>query len=153
MKHLAVFILICLPVIVKAQYQQSDSTISVQGVFITKETPEQINFSFTIRYESPDFKSCSDSLLIITQMITNIFEKNGIEKEVIRISEMSVNENYVYLHDERKKQGFIGSSKIEIQSILTQALTEKIFRSIGEFQNDVEYSVSFSLSEQQKERL
>jgi uncharacterized protein len=154
MKHLTVFLLLCLPIIGKGQfYQQSDNTISVQGVFITMETPEQIDFHLTIKYESPNFKSGSDSLLTITQEISNILEKNGIEKEIIRVSGISVNENYVYDYGERTKQGFIGSSRIEIQSILTQALTEKIFKSVGEFQYDVEYSVSFSLSEQQKEKL
>jgi len=36
---------------------------------------------------------------------------------------------------------------------LNQKLTEAIFKSTGEFHYDVEYSVNFSLSEQQKERL
>lgn len=154
MRHLTAFLLIFLPIIGNAQfYQQSDNSISVQGIFITKETPEQIDFRLTIRYISPDFKSCSDSLLAITQEISNILEKNGIEREIIRVSQISVNENIVYIQGERTKQGFIGSSRIEIQSILTPTLTENIFRSIGEFQHDIEYSVSFSLSEQQKERL
>jgi uncharacterized protein len=153
MKLLTAFLLILLPIIGKAQYQQSDNTISVQGIFITKETPEQIDFYLTIRYVSPDFKSCSDSLLTITQAISNLLEKNGIKREMIRVSQISVNENYVYIQGERTKQGFIGSSRIEIQSILTQALTEKIFKSVVDFQYDVEYSVSFSLSEQQKEKL
>jgi uncharacterized protein len=154
MKHLTAFLLICLPIFGKAQfYQQSDNTISVQGIFITKETPEQIDFHLTIRYASPNFKSCSDSLLTITQEISNILEKNGIEREIIRVSGISVNENYEYIHGERTKQGFIGSSRIEIQSILSPAFTERIFLSISQFQYDVEYSVNFSLSEKQKERL
>jgi uncharacterized protein len=154
MKNLTVLFLMFLPVIGKAQFiQQSYNTIRVQGTFITKETPEQIDFSLTIRYASPDFKSCSDSLLAITQEITDILENNGFEREIIRISGISVNENYVYTHGERTKQGFIGSSKIDIQSVLTRELTEKIFRSIGEFKSDIEYSVRFSLSEEQKERL
>jgi len=62
---------------------QSDTTITVQGIFITTETPEQIEFHLTLRYASADFKSCSDSLLIITREITNILENNGIKRDII----------------------------------------------------------------------
>jgi uncharacterized protein len=154
MRKLIILLLICFSVPGKAQFiQQPDNTIRVQGIFITRETPEQVDFSFTIKYESPELKSCSDSLLIITQEISDILVQNGIEREVIRTSGISVNQNYVYSQGMRIKKGFIGTSRIEIQSILSQELTENVFRSISEFNHDVEYSVRFSFSEQQKDRL
>ncbi|MBN2348035.1 MAG: SIMPL domain-containing protein [Bacteroidales bacterium] len=155
MKQLLILLLLIIsPIWVNGQFQQqSDNSLRVEGIFITKEKPEKIDFKFTVSYKSLTFETCSDSLMIITKEISDILIKNGVEKELIRVSGISVNENYVYDAMTRIKNGYVGSAGIEIQDNFSQSFTEKMFKSMGSFKYEIEYNVKFSLSEMQKEKL
>jgi uncharacterized protein len=145
---------IILPLLANGQFQQqSENSLRVEGVFITKENPEIIDFTIFIKNQNSDFKNCSDSLLIIIRDITEILIKNGLNKEKIRISEITVNENYVFESGERIKKGFVGSVRMEIQDIFSTKFTEIVFKSINSFNYEIGFSVKFSLSENQKEKL
>jgi len=145
---------IILPSLANGQFQkQSENSLRVEGVFITKEKPEMIDFSIFIKNQSFDFKKCSDSLLIIIKNISDVLIENGLSKEKIRISEITVNENYEYESNLKTKNGFVGSARIEIQESFSTKFTELIFKSINSFNYEIGYSVTFSLSENQKEKL
>jgi hypothetical protein len=133
--------------------QQSENSLRVEGIFITKEKPEMIDFSIFIKNKSLDYRKCSDSLLLIIKDISDVLIKNGLNKEKIKISEITVNENYVYESNSRIKKGFIGSAIIEIQDIFCTNFTELIFKSINSFKYEIGYGVKFSLSKNQKEKL
>jgi uncharacterized protein YggE len=151
---LILLLIILFPFLAIGQFQQqSENSLRVEGIFITKEKPEMIDFSIFIKNKSLDFKKCSDSLLIIIKDISDVLIKNGLIKEKIKISEISVDENYEYESSRRIKNGFIGSAIIEINDIFSSSFTELIFKSINAFNNEIEYSVKFSLSEIQKEKL
>ena len=155
MKKIVILFLASLPLLVSGQHLsgQADNSISVEGKFVIREVPEQIEFTFTVRYTGPNFKTTSDSLMIITRRFTDILTRSGIGDESIRVSAVLVSENFVYRHGERTREGFTGSSVIMIREIMTQELTRMIFSSMSLFDHDLEYSVRFSLSEEQKERL
>ena len=153
-RKLTFILLIIFPFWVNGQFQQqSDNSLRVEGVFITKEKPEKVNFVISVKNQSFDFKNCSDSLLIIITDISGILIENGIDKAIIRVSEIAVNENYEYESNIRTRQGFIGSARIEIQDNFSKNFTEKIFKSINLFKYEIGYNVKFSLSEEQKEKL
>jgi uncharacterized protein YggE len=142
------------PLLATAQLSvQPDNTLRVKGTYITKEVPEQIDFTIFIRYSSRDFKTCSDSLLILARDLTDILVENGIERSLIKISNLAVNEKYVFPGGNRVREGFSGSATIEIQSIFTQGFTEAVFTALGSVNYDLSYNVGFSLSEEQKEKL
>ena len=132
---------------------QPDNTLRVKGTYVTKEIPEQIDFSIYIRYSSPDFKTCSDSLLILARDLTEVLVKNGIERSLIKILNLTVNEKYVFSGGNRVREGFTGSATIEIQSIFTHGFAEAVFAALGAVNYDLSYNVRFSLSEEQKDKL
>ena len=154
MKNFLTLFLLIIPICLKSQYiDQANNSLRVQGIYITKEKPEIIELAVFIRNKSRDFKTCSDSLTIVLQEVTEIFTKNKIEKEKIKISEISVDENIDYYSGERKKEGFVGVLKIEVQDEFSKTFIEKIFNSLASITFDLTYNVKFSLSESQKEKL
>lgn len=155
MKHLsAILWLFIVPFYVNGQFQeQSDNSLRVAGVYITKEIPEMVELNLKVSYTNMDYSTCSDSLLIITGKVSDRFIENGITKEKIRIAGIALNENYTYESGTRVKNGFVGNTKIEIRDSYSQNFVESIFKSIGSLEFTIDYNVSFSLSEPQKEKL
>ncbi len=149
---LAIFIFI--PFIENAQGQiQSDNSIMVEGLSITKEQPELIELSLDVNCKSHSFSSCSDSLMIIINSITKTLVKNGINKDLIHKSGISVTEDYKYISGKNVKVGFYGKSRIEISDLFSDEFKNAIFKSISDFQYEVKFNIQFSLSEVQKEKL
>ena len=150
-KSLLLFCLILLPFRMQGQSPaQTDNKLRVKGTYITKEIPEQIDFSVFIRYSNPGFKACSDSLLIIARDLTEVLVDNGIERDLIKVSNIAVHENYIFSGGSRIREGFTGSATIEIQSIFSQVFSDRIFTALGSVNYDLSYNVRFSLSEEQK---
>jgi uncharacterized protein len=152
-KYLIIISIALLPFAGLAQSTQSNNSLRVEGIFTAKEKPERIDFSISIRNSCLEFRQCSDSLLVMLREMTDILVNNGISKQVIRIADMSVTENFEYDAGGRRRVGFIGTARLEIQDTLSPAFNERIFRSIGQFRYDISYHARFSLSEQQRERL
>lgn len=154
MKKMIVIFLLTIPFLASAQaVRQGDEALRVRGVYIAKETPEQIDFAISVRHASPDFRTCSDGMILITREISDLLVRKGLDRQLVRISGLSVNENFSYRHGERIREGFIGTAAIEVQAVMSKELTGILFSAIHAIEHDIEYSVRFSLSEQQKERL
>lgn len=132
---------------------QSDNSLRVTGVSIAKEIPDIIELKLSIGYGSLNYTTCSDSLLIISGNVSDVFVQNGIKKEDLRVSKIAINENHVYEGGTRTKQGYIGNIIITLHDQYSQNLVKSIFEAIGSLNDPVEFNVSFSLSEEQKEKL
>jgi uncharacterized protein YggE len=151
---ITLFILIGFPIWVSGQFQQqAEHSLRVSGIFITREVPEIIILSLNVNYSSLDYGRCSDSLLIVAGSVSDRFIENGIDKDKIKISQLSLNENYTYESNKRVKTGYKGDAQIEIRDNFSQEFAERMFNTIGSLKFATEYTVSFSLSEQQKEKL
>ncbi len=152
-KFILVFVLFIPLVSIARSVYQGDETLRVRGVFIAKETPDQVNFSIIVKHTAPDFKSCSDGLIMIARDVTEQFVLSGLDREQLRMSGLTVNEHYSFRHGERVREGFVGTVVLEIQALLSREVTAMFFAGIHSLNHEVEYSVRFSMSEQQKERL
>ncbi len=156
MKNLLFLVIgIILPYIANSQTPQSENSLRVEGVFITKEIPEMFDLTINISYNNNDFSVCSDSLLIIINNVTNMLINNRFDNEKIKISNLTVVPKYDYdlSFDKRVRNGFEGRATLEVNDYYSSEIINKIFNSVNSFDYDIGYSLNFSLSEEQKIRL
>lgn len=154
MKTILIFLFLVLPLASHAQFDQnSDHTIKVTGKYVIKETPELIAVTITIHHQSGDFKNCSDSLLFLIQDLNDTFQMNGIDPSLIKLKDISINENYEYKNGENIKMGYIGIGRIEIEEKISLEFYRNLLHSITSFDNNISYTIKFKLSENQKDSL
>lgn len=151
---IALWLIAILPVRTNGQLPEpAEPTLKVVGVFTTREKPAIIEMNITVNFQNLSYRMTSDSLVIIAQEVRDHFVKNGVDRESISISEILVQENYVYDSGARTKYGYSGTARIWIRDDFSREFAGMIFRTVGSLNHEVEYNVRFSLSEDQKEKL
>jgi uncharacterized protein len=154
-EYIAIGLLAILPLQTIGQLPEpaDHHTVRVVGVFTTKEKPAIIEMNMTVNYQNLSYRVTSDSLVIIAQGVRDHFVRNGVNRESISISEILVQENYVFDSGNRTQYGYMGTARIWIRDDFSREFAGVIFRTVGSLDHEVEYSVRFSLSEDQKEEL
>lgn len=133
--------------------QLSSNELKVQGESHFSVTPEEMIVHIDVNTKDSIYSICSEELLKRYNLLIEILTTGGIEKEFIKTRDFKIKENYDWEKGVRIPRGFIGS----INVILTSKYSpEKLNSIIGTLKNndkEFTYSVSFQLSEKQKNEL
>lgn len=131
--------------------QNKPATIEVVGKAAVKEIPEEIVFGIPIKIIDSSYLGCNDRLTHTLNKLQEDLKKKGIAKKSIHISNYSIAENMIYEGGKRVQNGFKGSANVMLSANYSSELVHKVLESINSYK--LNYNISFSLSENQKERL
>ncbi len=128
-----------------------DNTLVVEGVAILKEIPKNIFVFITVKSESKDYSECQDMLLERMEIVKSSILKQSISKDLLKTTEISINENKEYIDGKQEKIGFSGTITLTIETLFSPEFANKLLTALKI--DLVEYSIKFKLSEDQKTKL
>ncbi len=85
--------------------------------------------------------------------MNSAFIKNDIDREAIKTKDISITEEYNYENNIKKRIGYKAHIQMEIEQKLSDNFINNILTSLQHYSLKVNYSISFKLSEDQKEKL
>ncbi len=133
--------------------QQHGSLLKVQGEATLFEVPEEMNVRIPIEIRAAGYEECSNKLINTYNQLKDALVKNGVDKNVITSSRLNISENYVYYERERKLDGYIGQINISIDLPHTDKKLTDIMNTMKDERFKFGYQVSFSLTEEQKQKI
>lgn len=155
MRRIAFFILAFLPFLTNAQFANETEPyiIKVQGEFIAKQKPENIIVSLSITETDKEYQTCFDNAFKTLNTLKKAFTKNGILEESIKTKDLSVQEDFAWDNSKRIKKGYKAFINMEIENAYNEKFTNNLLKSLSEYTFEVNYNISFCLSDKQKEEL
>jgi uncharacterized protein YggE len=146
---LTVLAIIFIPGVCLAQTEEDK--LQVAGKASLKAIPENFNIMIPVEEEDSLYETCSTRLIQKFNKIQDELVKNGIEKDLIKTTNFSISENYVFENGQRVKKGYLGIVQLQIIDSYTSPILGKIIKVLKD--NQALYSLNFELSESQKETL
>ena len=128
-----------------------DNTLVVEGVAILKEIPRNIFAVITVNSKSADYSECQDMLLKRMEIVKSSILKQGISKDLVKMTEISINENKEYIDGKLERTGFSGTITLTIETVFSPEFANKLLAALKI--DLVEYNIKFKLSEDQKTKL
>lgn len=128
-----------------------DNTLVVEGVAILKEIPKDIFVLITVKSKSEDYSECQDMLLKRMEIVKSSILKQNISKDLLKMTEISINENKEYIDGRQEKIGFFGTITLTIETLFSPEFANKLLTALKI--ELVEYNIKFKLSEDQKTKL
>lgn len=125
--------------------------LQVVGKASIKALPENFLVSIWITENDPDYATTSKKLFAQSSTLQSELIKTGVTREIIKTSLYSINENYAYKNNERVKEGYQGQIRLTINNTYTPESMDKIIQVL--LANQAIYTVSFTLSDKQKDAL
>jgi uncharacterized protein len=156
--RLALWISVCFALInfnanSQSQKQNNEKSLHVRGIAIMKQLPEIISVAINIKVDANEYNDCHDKLMSTEQKALEIFINSGIDKKMITTNELRVSQNNVYKNGAVEKVGYNGYASFIIETNYSVDFTKKLLTGL---KNDViafTYTITFKLSEKQKELL
>ena len=127
-----------------------ENTLLVKGTAIMKQIPELIYVSVNVTTESEDYSDCQNRLLVKIEKVKDALVKQGINKDLIKTSEISINERKEYISGKPVSTGYIGSITVIIETAYSVEISSKILAAFKTDSLALNYNVGFRLSEKQK---
>jgi uncharacterized protein YggE len=146
------FILLLVPCVMMAQKVQP-KLLRVEGEFRMKEMPERIQVNLNITEKDSKYQECFNKAVETRKKLKNAFIENGIDEASVKTNSLSVREDYEWENDKRKKVGFKARLYMVIEEDFTPEFADKLLKSFQNYSFDVDYNISFRLSEDQKKKL
>jgi len=146
---LLVFCLLIIGFSLKAQ--ATDGTLEVAGKATIKELPQEIVFRIPLKILDASYLGCSNRLAETLNDLKKDLLKNNIKEEWIKTNNYGISENMVYKEGQRKQDGYKGTVNITVDAMYSPELVNNVLESINSL--ELNYSINFSMSEEQKERL
>lgn len=131
--------------------QNNQSSLQVAGKAIVKEIPKEIVFRIPLKIVDSSYVGCNDRMAYTLNELQKDLKKKGITEESIHTGNYSITENMVFEGGKRIQQGFKGSVNVMVSAIYSPELIQKVLESVSSFK--LTYSINFSMSENQKQRL
>ena len=131
--------------------QNNQSSLQVAGNAIVKEIPKEIVFRIPLKIVDSSYVGCNDRMYYTLNELQKDLKKKGITEESIHTGNYSITENMVFEGGKRIQQGFKGSVNVMVSAIYSPELIQKVLESVSSFK--LTYSINFSMSENQKQRL
>lgn len=128
-----------------------DNTLIVEGVAILKEIPKNIFVFITVKSESKDYSECQNKLLKRMEVVKTSILQQNISKDLLKMTEISINENKEYINGKQEKIGFSGTISLTIETLFSPEIANKLLTALKI--ELVEYNINFKLSEDQKTKL
>ena len=128
-----------------------DNTLVVEGVAILKEIPKNIFVFITVNSKSTDYSECQDMLLQRMEIVKSSILKQNISIDLLKMTEISINENKEYIDGKLERTGFLGTITLTIETVFSPEFANKLLTALKI--DLVEYKLKFKLSEDQKTKL
>ncbi len=94
---------------------------------------------------------CSNRLAETLNDLKKDLSRNGIKETWIKTNNYRISENMVYKDGQRKQDGYMGMVNIAVDGNYSPELVNSVLKSISSL--ELNYSINFSMSEEQKQRL
>lgn len=131
--------------------QIDQSTLTVVGKATIKAIPEEIEFRVPLQIIDSTYLGCSNRMTRSLDKLQKDLDKKGVAEESIRTSSYSITENMVYEEGKRIQRGYKGSVNVMVSDHYNHEFIQNVLESLGNLK--LLYSISFSMSEEQKEEL
>ena len=131
--------------------QINQASLQVAGKATVKEIPKEIVFRIPLKIVDSSYVGCNDRMAYTLNELQKDLKKKGITEESIHTGNYSITENMVFEGGKRIQQGFKGSVNVMVSAIYSPELIQKVLESVSSFK--LTYSINFSMSENQKQRL
>jgi len=153
--YLLLTLLTVLTLTLQAQTNQpcKENILIVNGTAILKQTPEMLIASISVNVKADKYIDCQDKLVKAIAQVTSLLNKSGIEKEYLRTNDLYVSEQREYLPNNVVKLHFEGNSSISVEHLYSIDFAKKLLAALQNEAVSLHYSLSFNLSEKQKEML
>lgn len=145
--------MLIIPSISFCQLRSSNKSdvVKIQGECIVRAIPENIVFYLEISERDDNYSKCLSKALQSRNKLREKLLKNGIEDSTIKTIDISVKE--VYHSQENPKPKFQAIMSMQIENKYTLKLSDDVVKSILNETFELEFSISFKLSEIQKEKM
>lgn len=146
------FVLILIYFISLGSYaQEALGVIEVTGISATEELPEELAFNIPLVVIDSSYLTCSNRLNTLLTDLKRDLESRGFERIDLSTGNYRISENFEYQQGERKRMGFKGQVNLILNKRYEPRLVDEFLKSAEKF--SLQYTVSFLLSEEQKEKL
>jgi len=131
--------------------QTDPSVIQVAGKATVKEYPKEIVFRIPLKIIDTAYLGCSERLAKTLNKLQTDLKNKGIAEELIHTDNYSISENIVFEGGKRIQKGFIGSVNFMLKEDFNPEFVDMVLESVKHYK--LNYSISFSMSEDQKKGL
>lgn len=132
---------------------QQTPHIQVEGQAKVSAIPEIVNVRIPIESQALEYEACVSKLTSTYNHLEAAIEKAGYDKKSLKNSGLSVNEKYTYNGQKRTKDGYTGSMNIQIELEFSDQAMNDIIEIFSSPEFDFGFSLSYKLSEEQREKL
>ncbi len=151
MKKISLLVYCLLIVGFSLKAQATDHTLEVSGKATVKEVAQEIVFRIPLKILDATYLGCSNRLAETLNDLKKDLSKNGIQEAWIKTNNYRISENMVYMDGQRKQDGYMGMVNIAVEGNYSPELVNNVLKSINSLA--LNYSINFSMSEEQKQRL
>ncbi len=131
--------------------QESSGLLEVTGKSAAEELPKELAINIPLVVIDSSYMSCSKRLNTLLSELKKDLESRGIEREDLSTANYRISENFEYRQGERKRVGFKGQVNLSLKKLYQPGLVDDFLNAAEKF--SLQYTVSFMLSEEQKEKL
>lgn len=155
MKNIILLTLSLVSLTLNAQFNLTSSNkniVKVKGEFITKQKPENIVVNLRVTESDNNYQNCFSTAFQTRKKMIQAFESSGIKKEYIKTKELFVEEQYGW-EEKEERHRYKASINMQIEKKYTNEFADRLLQSLKNYTFQVNYSIRFILSENQKKML
>ena len=131
--------------------QSGPSTLVVAGKSKIFVIPEVAKISVNLSSESKEYSISMDSLKSQSELLRKFLISHGVDAASIKSNRFQIGANYDYESGKRRKKGYQASQSIIVEVINDLDKVNKLSDAIGKSRTKGEMSISFELSENNRE--
>ncbi|MFV0366117.1 MAG: SIMPL domain-containing protein [Mangrovibacterium sp.] len=132
---------------------QNANVISVQGNAEFFEVPEMMCVDISVSSKAESYGKAAEDLMLNYKEAERVFEQEGIKKDLLKSSAISVSENYTWSDNERKPDGYVGNMSVRLKVPYTVDMMNRVMQALKAEELKSGYRLRFELSEKQKEAI
>lgn len=132
---------------------QNTTKLRVEGIARITEVPEDIIVSINLKVQDSLYQECFNKSMKSLKELKAVFKDNGIDPKLIKSKNIAVNESFEYIRNKRVKTGYVSNIALEIKAPFTQKFSNSLLTSLDRESMDINYSIAFGFSDEQKTKL
>ena len=127
--------------------------ISVTGNSEIRVTPDLIHFYINASVLEKDYGICLSKSIKTVEMLQENIKNKNINSDILKISRITVNENYEWRNNQNEKNGYRSNISLSIEIPFTNENTNLILEIISDSKTTLNYETSFTLSDSLREKV
>ncbi len=133
--------------------QVSPATIVVEGKASIKATPEKTIVRIPVDARDAEYQSCNDKLISTYRSLKKALVKVGFDEKEIKSNSVRIDDDYQYQNNQRVRVGYVGNMSVSLEMGTSADELGDLIKVLSQPEYSFGYSLSFALSEEQKESL